>query len=100
MASQYKHYNVNDNNSNYTELNSEEKPYKCTAPCSCKYLDKRTDYDIMQYSNLVLNNKKMSNVLVQQQAPGWNRNKAQGLHFNPNDSNYKPIGGVGGVGWV
>lgn len=26
--------------------------------------------------------------------------KAQGLHFDPNDPNYKPIGGIGGTGWV
>lgn len=25
---------------------------------------------------------------------------AHGLMFNPNDPKYKPIGGIGGVGWI
>lgn len=26
--------------------------------------------------------------------------KERGLHFDPKDPNYKPIGGVGGTGWL
>lgn len=72
MAAQYRHYDGNNSYyTKYSELKS-ETCFSCSAPCSCKYLNNRSNYDVMQYDALVIKQNAM-NLTPEEKAPGWNR---------------------------
>ena len=71
--------------------------YQCSAKCSCKYLHNRTEYDILQMKG------KLGTLPVKGQEKKEDEEslqKQQGLHFDPDDSTYKIIGGISGGGWM
>ena len=70
MSAQYKHYDGRKNIPiQYTTLESKCK-FSCTESCTCKFIDRRSTYDMLQYQQ-VMSGK--INLPIQNNFGRWNK---------------------------